>query len=402
MYASLDGIDLVFDTEAGKVAVQTDHRTADELEEAVDLSSIFALTRVINAWRQPGIVGVVCAYQEGPPPVLVDVIEACGAAIEVADVRVHEAVPPQDDVVNGLAHLALRRLGQAVFRRAGVPVGEDGLKALEYEVLQARGTLRPEDDPVAWWTHVVEIAAATGEVLMAEGDHRWELAAPDSGLALVPLLLKRGTATVNVFGRSERFLQRGRSQAPSGLLGVLEGGEVGEGEAMLKLVRPDYAPPNPVQMEPLLGGDDPRIPHVAYGKDLPNAFAYYRAGTAESDFEVLRAEAMPALQRVGVRVETVAEVLVVVHGDYYASEKLLDPDFMRTLHEKLGAELLAAAVPVRGILAAVDGSQVAHVAALQQFVALQREDAEAPEHISSAVFGVHDGKPLALVELSAE
>ena len=42
------------------------------------------------------------------------------------------------------------------------------------------------------------------------------------------------------------------------------------------------------------------------------------------------------------------------------------------------------------------------MAALQQFVALQQEDVHEAERISTAVFGVHEGRPVALVELSAK
>jgi hypothetical protein len=49
MYSSLDKIDILAEIDGRKLVVQTDHRTAQEIEDEPELSVLFAMTRVLNA-----------------------------------------------------------------------------------------------------------------------------------------------------------------------------------------------------------------------------------------------------------------------------------------------------------------------------------------------------------------
>ncbi len=86
----------------------------------------------------------------------------------------------------------------------------------------------------------------------------------------------------------------------------------------------------------------------------------------------------------------------VVHGDFYAAEKILDRKFMRMLHAELGEELLAVAIPIRGRMFVTAGVQEPN--ALGRFCGLARavHDNE-PVPITPHVFGVVDGEVTAVI-----
>ena len=44
MYSSLDRMDITIQGERGLIAVQTDHRTAEEMAEQPHISTVFAVT----------------------------------------------------------------------------------------------------------------------------------------------------------------------------------------------------------------------------------------------------------------------------------------------------------------------------------------------------------------------
>ncbi len=94
--------------------------------------------------------------------------------------------------------------------------------------------------------------------------------------------------------------------------------------------------------------NDPSIPLVFLGHDQPNSFAYLPVGSEKVDESFH--EALRNLARVQVEVEQheIAGLSVLVASrDFYASEKILDENFMKGLHQPLNAELLAAAVPTK-------------------------------------------------------
>ena len=71
----------------------------------------------------------------------------------------------------------------------------------------------------------------------------------------------------------------------------------------------------------------------------------------------------------------------------YAAEKLLEVAFMRTLHGRLG-ELIAAAVPRRGLLVATRADDARSIAVLHE---LAVRESTTSRSISAVVLLVHDG-----------
>src|SRR5687767_2374464 len=87
MYTSIDRVDVVAQTPAGAMLVQTDHRTAREVEEERELSVLFALARVLNARhiaaaKKMKVAAVVYAPLERPPQFLVDALATVRAHLE--------------------------------------------------------------------------------------------------------------------------------------------------------------------------------------------------------------------------------------------------------------------------------------------------------------------------------
>ena len=76
MYCALDKIDLAATVEGRRIAVQTDHRAADEINRDLALSILFALTRVINARQDIAQVHYIVAQ---PPPRLAQALARAGA-----------------------------------------------------------------------------------------------------------------------------------------------------------------------------------------------------------------------------------------------------------------------------------------------------------------------------------
>jgi hypothetical protein len=404
MYSSLDRIDILIKSALGPTAVQTDHRGADEIVEQLELSTVFALTRAIKALRlkDPDIQAVLFAHIEPPPEALVDVLRAVGAGIDLQDQeRLLQPGTFDVDAVNAIVHDTFRALGREVLRREGLTATVDDLRAFEARILEQHPHRDAEEDEITWWTLVVELAAVTGEVLMREVDARWAVVdadGPTADMASLPFSIQRDQLQTNVLGKAERFLEHGATQAPSHMIaGIHETPD--EGPPMFKLVPSDWGNLEHVRSEPLLKGEGD-IPHIAYGVDMPNSFAYAPASD-DDDLEAKREACLKTLRTMPVEVNTLGDILHIVHDNYYASEMLLDPQFMQQWHDKLGAPLLTAAVPTRGLLAIVDGSNPNYVGALMQFVEMTRNDASADQHLSTELFGVFDGQVQALVRFRA-
>ena len=86
------------------------------------------------------------------------------------------------------------------------------------------------------------------------------------------------------------------------------------------------------------------------------AAAAREIGLEDVDVAALHAKAIANVAREEVELERVDVEnveMIAVSGSFYAAEKLLDRAFMRRLHGMLGAEILAASVPRRGLLLVV-------------------------------------------------
>jgi hypothetical protein len=150
-----------------------------------------------------------------------------------------------------------------------------------------------------------------------------------------------------------------------------------------------------VAWRPLLETDQGDLPVVVYGEDGESTFALYDLGSLDQSLEALAGEALENLAAEEVqldRFDLEGMPIAAATGGFYAAEKLLDPAFLRKASRMLGADLLAAAVPARGVLLLTPAKQAPDRLGLFAVVARRRFDEAGQHQISPAVVLVHDGQ----------
>lgn len=389
MYSSLDKIDAVT-TEA---RYQTDHRTPAEIEDAPELSVLFALTRVRNAKRHHDAAsGQVVVYvpKHELPAFLEEAIAAAGGMIEDFDRGVRHAPARPAATAAELADRAFQGLAARVCRRLETSDAEAALRALEAEIAASPPRLS-EDEP-GYWTGICELCALTGEVLRARCGGAWV----DAEHSAIPFGFSHGEgAMVLPSNRAQGCVEDGPSQSMFQVIAAaleMQVGAPSTGPVLPSFRTRDDALALGAPYRPLFDGADrfPELPVIIYGRDTPATFAMLRA-TGDEDIPQLHTEALRNLAAQDAAVETLEQhgaTVVMVTGSFYAAEKLLDTAFMRTLHAQLG-DLIAASVPRRGFLLATTATDAGHLAAL---TAVTEHEARGSQRLSEAVVLVQRGE----------
>jgi hypothetical protein len=401
VFSTLDRIDIVTKPkDSGRPGyVLTDHRTAEEMQAEPELTVLFALVRVAAAsamGEAEGGADVSYVCRSAPPAFLHEAVAAAGGSLSVEGAR--QAPPTAPRSVADLADEALRGLAERVARREQTTLDAELLNRLEDETLEARP--KQEDDELAFWSRMLELAAVCGELLRSKTGGRW--GEPHDRNGIFPFAFVVGQATFNVADKARRFLEQGESQRPSQLLLMADDmGAADDGPLMVNLKPGDFPRDHGVFRELLENGGkaDPRMPLVFVGRDQPNSFAYLPAGSAdvERSFEEALAN-LARLELEAVPHEIAGLTLQVVSGSFYASEKILDAAFMLRLQRRLGAEMLAAAVPHKGLLLVTEHVVPPGVAGfVAAAVALHGNSGGAPP-LSPVVFLVKDGKVVGHIE----
>ncbi|MFT7518371.1 MAG: hypothetical protein ACI9MC_000502 [Kiritimatiellia bacterium] len=407
MYSSLDRVDLVVTMADDKERyVQTDHRDAQEIEDELPLSILFCVARVLGARRLASINNsdadvVIAMMSEPPPPDLCRAIAASGGLLEVDQQMVD--LPKHTEDPFDLVDKAMRYLAADVAQSMHVQLDERGLQTVQREAW-VQG-LNKEADEIGYWTWVLQVAAFAGEVLRGDGQGRW--VADTHNMSVLPYTFDQGGGRLlNVFGRCARLINEGPDEGPSVLLGIIADENVEEGPLLINLKHPDFGGLGKVACRTLFDMSDPDlvIPVVTYGHDRPNTFAYVFAGDdAVLDLDALHAEATQNLTRVQPTVDhsTVDGLeLVVVHNDFYASEKILDTAFMSQLQLGLGAPAIMASVPRKGLMLVANAvSSYAHV-----FVAITLARHDDPDgagaRLSATPFMLVDGQIVGVAKVT--
>ncbi len=177
MFSSLDRADLELKPgpDNRQQFVQTDHRTAAEIEETPELSVLFALVRVLNPKRlaEPGSPEPVIFYatQELPPEFLRRAIHAAGGRLVIGNKK--EPVPtdagPSD--LQELISSAFANMARTVTDEYQVPLTVDGLQKVELALANEAGD--PEEDEITYWSAVVKLGSFGGEVIRALNGGQW-------------------------------------------------------------------------------------------------------------------------------------------------------------------------------------------------------------------------------------
>lgn len=108
--------------------------------------------------------------------------------------------------------------------------------------------------------------------------------------------------------------------------------------------------------------DFDQSPVMGIGEDLETIIKYAEASTAEAYQEELLIRKKEALQNlrnleVSYDVQDVNGCKVIVaSGQEFASEKILDQDFLQKMHEELGSSQIAIGIPFQGLLIAISNN----------------------------------------------
>lgn len=225
MFSSLDRVDIVLKPGADgrKQFVQTDHRRATEIEQERELSALFALVRVLNPKRMVDVSApepvVLYSVQERPPEFFRRVIHAAGGRLVIGDGLEQEAEEGPPPLLDEVIESAFAGLSRAVAAEYGVSLTLNGLETVEAKLAELAGD--PEEDEYAYWSAVLKLGSFGGEVIRASNGGRWKVS--DSGsLPLVLTTRFRGEeATVNPLGKAIKRFTNGEEDSVLTLVGLI-------------------------------------------------------------------------------------------------------------------------------------------------------------------------------------
>jgi hypothetical protein len=361
MFSKLDR-DYVGIAEAtGFTLFQRDERPAAEIQRQAELSTLFALTQVLGPLATGATNEVIYVCVEPPPAFLRRAIAASGGKLQV-----HQEPPLAYEGVPGspadLADEVFRRLAYRVLRERNAELDEPALETLMHDLPPVP---TGDEDELPFWTRLFEFSAVIGELLRAKFGGRW-VTAP--GLAVVPFAFRLGIESgpryilCNVVGKTQQFLENGGRDGAMKLLRNAE--EYGPSGAALMPVRmmlkPAHWPGRHAMVcQPLVTWKDPRVavPWITYGEELPDSFSHLlKASLKQEALEPLHAQALNHLKTIELDPRELVQdsfEMFVVLGQPYAAEKVLDADFLRSLHTHLRSPSLLVGIPRKGFFFAM-------------------------------------------------
>lgn len=362
MYSSIQKVDVIAEGEDGALLVQTDHRRADEIEKAPELSVLFAVARIVNA-RHIAVAEklkvadiVYAAIIDTPPQFLLDAIGAAGGVLETMPGRERTRLSSDRDPVELVDH-SFRALSAVVCDRLEVDEPLEAIDALEADVGGAFGHEPDEENEIEYWTAVLELMAVTGEVIRARTGGSWVIT-EDSDKSTVPFAFKLPSGALLVPGnRAMRSLEEGAGQGMHALLFALDDlakrdAKTHDGPVLPSLRSKAEAVSAGYVHKPLFEKFPPDLeaPVICYGHDSPRVFALINEKSNEAiDHEA----ALVNLRGQDVWIDEVDVAgmrMLSIGNSYFATEKILDADFMRALARRLDDELLGCAVQRRHVL----------------------------------------------------
>ena len=211
MFASLDSVDTLIEEDGVKVAIQADDRAPTDIERTRDISTIFAITRVVAS----RILAPTCHYAmvQEPPDWFRTLLIDAGAHIRFGMEPPEPAGPTKVQALEHATHVSMTRLGRLVASRHGWSFDASGMARAQH--LFHSLELDSEEDEERFWTAVVELSAFCSCVLMHIVDGaKWVLY--EESDSVIPLMLKAPSgAYLNVIMRCERVFREGPAHGPT-------------------------------------------------------------------------------------------------------------------------------------------------------------------------------------------
>jgi hypothetical protein len=186
MYSSLDRADIEVKNpseDGRRMFVQTDHRTTDEIQEQPELSTIFALIRILNPKQivEDGSPEPIVIYsaQERPPEFLQRVIYAAGGQLTLGGINETEAFNGEPAPLIEVVESAFTNLARSIANEYQVSLTLEGLETVESKLAEVAGD--PEENEIAYWSAVVKLGCFGGELIRSSIGGNWVVA--DGALA---------------------------------------------------------------------------------------------------------------------------------------------------------------------------------------------------------------------------
>lgn len=229
MYISLDRIDIELEAPQGQLRfLQTDTRTAAEIEARAGFSTIVGLVRCLNPRRMGGNVELLYYCEQEPPAFFQQLLQVSGSRLLVGEAALatlnHTEPPgiPDLPAVQQLLQAAIRDLAQEVVSRLQA---DDALSALHLlEAQLERDGFPEQDNEIGFWCAVLELAALAGAAIStANGGQWWYDPDAKGSLPLIYRCRFQGdTANVNPVGKAMKFIVgKGDGEEPSYLVEML-------------------------------------------------------------------------------------------------------------------------------------------------------------------------------------
>jgi hypothetical protein len=358
VYCSIDKIDLAARVDGRPVAVQTDHRRSAEIESEPELSVLFAMARVLNArshLEEGGHRGAPVHYalDDEPPALLREALAAVGGTIERGR-RTERLGAACEETVGELADRCFASLAQRVKTRVGSRDVAIALRMLEDQTF---ADPPGRDDEPRYWARVLELAALAGELLRAKYPGRWV----QTDRALVPFgfQVDSGAAVMFPTNRAQRVIEDGPDESLFKLLVAAEETVHHPTDATTGRLMPSLRDRRDIELDevvwrPVVDDQGPLdLPVIVCGIDGESTFGMIRREALPKSPDAAFAEAIVNLgdeEVICEEVEVGGVPIIIVSGSFYAAEKVLDPEFMRSIHDQTGSSLLAVSTPARGCL----------------------------------------------------
>jgi hypothetical protein len=399
VYCSIDKIDLL----TAHAAIQTDHRSCDEIAEEPELSALFAMARVLNARGHlaetgRGDAAVHYALTGDVPQHFEDALAAVGATLDCRGDR-RALGPVSHDAIAAIADRAFSELARRAAHRIGTRDVAIALRMLEDQTF---ANPPQRDDEPEYWQRVLELAALAGELLRAKYPHATGWVQTDR--AMMPFGFGIDPSTIMFpTNRAQRVIEDGADESLFKLLVAAEETmhDGKDGRLMPSLRDRRGVELDEIVWHSLLAEAGPAdLPIVVCGIDGESTFGMIRREAIGSLDEAMQtALANLAAEPVDIEDARVGDLrLVVVSGSFYAAEKILDHALVQRMHDRLAADLLAVAVPTRGVsiftTGALDAAQMARFAAL----VATRYDEAGGRAISPTILLLRDGRIAGFVD----
>lgn len=222
MFSSLERTDIALgpNSEGCPQFIQTDHRTAAEISSLPELSTAFALIRLVNPRRmaEEGQSEPLVIYtcEEEPPAFLKQVVSTAGGSLAIrSGLKPIELPKPQpfSDAMNE----AMEDLCRVTLEEYSVGLDIEGVAAVE----SALNPPDAEEDEIVYWSAVLKLGSVSGELIRKNNGGEWVIA--HSGTLPFALTTKYNgeQATVNPLGKAIKYFDGGDDESLLPLIEML-------------------------------------------------------------------------------------------------------------------------------------------------------------------------------------